>query len=131
MDNRNNQKPQHRNYPNNNNKKNMNNGKNIQYAKQRAQTVQPKLPLIFTEGMTVSDIAEVTKRSIAEIIKTLMMMGVMANQTQTIDKDTAELLAGELKIEFKVDETKESSFNNSLYCFFSSKAFIAIGCTVS
>ena len=81
------------------NKKNFNNNK--------MPINQPKLPLVYVEGMTVSDVAEVTKRPVSEIIKSLMMLGIMANQTQSIDRDTAELLAGEMKIEFKLDESKD------------------------
>jgi len=107
MENKKSNKPQN-NYKINS-KKNNNNGKNIQYSsnKPKTQLNVPKLPLVFVEGMTVGDIAESTKRSVAEIIKTLITLGIMANQTQTVDRDTAELLAGELKIEFKVDETKD------------------------
>ena len=86
----------------NNKAKNFNN-----YSKPKPQQPAPKLPLIYVDGMTVADIAEVTKRSTAEIIKSLMMLGIMANQTQSLDRDTAELLAGELKIEFKIDESKD------------------------
>lgn len=86
-----------------------NNRSNQNSNKPNNQRIAPKLPLIYVDSMTVSDIAEVTKRSVAEIIKTLIMMGVMATQTQSIDRDTAELLAGELKIEFKIDESKDYS----------------------
>ncbi|MBR4260993.1 MAG: translation initiation factor IF-2 [Clostridia bacterium] len=86
----------------NNKSKNFNN-----YSKPKPQQPTPKLPLVYVDGMTVADIAEVTKRSTAEIIKSLMMLGIMANQTQSLDRDTAELLAGELKIEFKIDESKD------------------------
>lgn len=86
-----------------------NNRSNQNSNKPNNQRIAPKLPLIYVDSMTVSDIAEVTKRSVAEIIKTLIMMGVMATQTQSIDRDTAELLAGELKIEFKIDESKDFS----------------------
>jgi len=81
---------------------------NYQQAKPQVKTI-PKLPLVYTDNMTVLDIANVTKRSVQDIIKTLFMMGLMANQTQSIDKDTAELLATELQIEFKVDESKDLS----------------------
>ncbi len=81
--------------------------KNYNYAKAKSEIQKPKLPLVYSESMSVSDIAEVTKRSVAEIIKTLISLGIMANQTQSIDRDTAELLAGELGIEFKIDESKD------------------------
>ncbi len=101
-----NNKPQYK----QNSKKNNNQGKNKNfnnYSKPKQQQPLPKLPLVYVDGMTVGDIAEVTKRSSADIIKSLMMLGILANQTQSVDRDTAELLAGELKIEFKVDESKD------------------------
>ena len=101
-----NNKPQYK----QNSKKNNNQGKNKNfnnYSKPKPQQPLPKLPLVYVDGMTVGDIAEVTKRSSADIIKSLMMLGILANQTQSVDRDTAELLAGELKIEFKVDESKD------------------------
>ncbi len=81
--------------------------KNGNFQKPRPQAPVAKIPLTYTEGMTVGDISDMTKRPIGEIIKTLMELGIMANQTQSVDRDTAELLAEELKIEFKLDETKD------------------------
>ncbi len=66
-----------------------------------------KKPLVFFDGMTVSDISESTNINVSEVIKTLMMMGIIAAQNQSLDKDTAELLAGELKVPFEVDDTKD------------------------
>ena len=95
---------------NNNGRNQSNNSKfnnSFRNSNNAKQAPLPKLPLVYVEGMTAVDIAEVTKRPVNEIIKSLMMLGIMANQTQSIDRDTAELLAGELKIEFKLDETKD------------------------
>lgn len=63
--------------------------------------------LVYVDNMTIADIAEVTKIPVAEIIKTCFLMGLVVGQTQSIDKDTATLLANELKVEFKVDDTKD------------------------
>ena len=73
----------------------------------KSQTPQPKLPLVYVDAMTVSDISNVTKRSAGDIIKALMELGILASQNQSIDRDTAELLANTLGIEFKVDESKD------------------------
>ena len=73
----------------------------------KPQTPQPKLPLVYVDAMTVSDISNVTKRSAGDIIKALMELGILASQNQSIDRDTAELLANTLGIEFKVDESKD------------------------
>ena len=73
----------------------------------KPQSPQPKLPLVYVDAMTVSDISNVTKRSAGDIIKALMELGILASQNQSIDRDTAELLANTLGIEFKVDESKD------------------------
>ena len=79
----------------------------------RPQAPLPKLPLVYVDQMTVADIATVTKRGVGDIIKALMEMGMLASQNQSLDRDTAELLANELGIEFKVDETKDyTNFEN-------------------
>ena len=49
--------------------------------------------LIYREGMTVTDVANGLGKSLGEIIKKLMMAGIMASQNQTIDRDTVELIA--------------------------------------
>ena len=81
-------------------------GNNFQNYR-KPQAPLPKLPLIYVDSMTVSDISQVTKRTPADIIKALMEMGILANQNQSIDRDTAELLADALHIEFKIDESKD------------------------
>ncbi len=57
-----------------------------------------KKPLSITipEEITVSELASRLKKTGAEIIKKLMMMGVMASVNQTIDYDTAYLIADEV-----------------------------------
>ena len=49
--------------------------------------------LIYREGMTVTDVANGLGKPLGEIIKKLMMAGIMASQNQTIDRDTVELIA--------------------------------------
>ena len=88
-----------------NNKKQAHN--NMVENRQKRPQFIPKLPLVYVDGMTVSEISEVTKRSIPDIIKELMKLGVLASQNHSIDSDTAELLADALGIEFKVDESKD------------------------
>ncbi|WP_195851413.1 translation initiation factor IF-2 [Aerococcus tenax] len=53
----------------------------------------------FTDGMTVAELAKKIKRSPADIIKSLMMLGVMANQNQALDSDTIQLILAEYGIE--------------------------------
>ena len=61
--------------------------------------------IYFKEGMTVLDLAEAMGRPVAEIIKKMMFMRIMASQTQKLDRDTAELVSMEYGLEFK-DELK-------------------------
>lgn len=59
---------------------------------------EPK-KVIIPEEITVGDFAKKIGKSAAEIIKKLFMLGVMATITQSIDFDTAQLIADELGIE--------------------------------
>lgn len=49
----------------------------------------------FTNSMTVGQLADELGKESAEIIKKLMMLGVMATINQELDKDTVELIASE------------------------------------
>lgn len=53
----------------------------------------------YVDGMTVADLSKKLHRQPAELIKKLMMMGVMANQNQSLDTDTIALLLDEYGIE--------------------------------
>lgn len=57
--------------------------------------------IYYNEDITVGIIAEQLKKSPAEIIKSLMMLGVMATVNQKLDRDTVELLANEAGYELK------------------------------
>ena len=61
--------------------------------------------IYYKEGMTVLDLATMMGRPVAEIIKKMMFMRIMASQTQKLDRDTAELVTMEYGLEFK-DELK-------------------------
>ncbi|MCX7714617.1 MAG: translation initiation factor IF-2 [Clostridia bacterium] len=50
------------------------------------------------DGITVGEFAQKISKSAAEVVKKLMMLGVMATITQTIDFDTASLIAEEFGI---------------------------------
>lgn len=52
--------------------------------------------LPIPRALTVAELAELTGVSAVEVIKRLMTNGVMANQTQTIDYDTAAIVAVDL-----------------------------------
>ncbi len=66
------------------------------------QKTQPVIAVLtnvkLPESMTVKEFAEKIKKTSADVIKKLMLMGVMANQNQVIDFDTAALIASEFHI---------------------------------
>ena len=51
--------------------------------------------LVYTDGMTVAELAKKIKREPAEIIKKLFLLGVMATLNQGLSKDASELLAAD------------------------------------
>ena len=89
-----------KNKKNNNQNKNKNKrGGNNKAQHQQARPVKPKkeLPekIEFTNSMTVGQLADELGKETAEIIKKLMVLGVMATINQELDKDTVELIASE------------------------------------
>ncbi|MGJ5636293.1 translation initiation factor IF-2 [Bacillus altitudinis] len=89
-----------KNKKNNNQNKNKNKrGGNNKAQHQQARPVKPKkeLPekIEFINSMTVGQLADELGKETAEIIKKLMMLGVMATINQELDKDTVELIASE------------------------------------
>ncbi len=66
----------------------------------RAVLTQVKLP----ESLTVKELAELLKKTSAEVITKLMGYGVMATLNQEIDYDTAEIIAGEFGIKAELEK---------------------------
>ncbi len=66
-------------------------------------------PIEVPETITVGEFAQKIGKGAAEIIKKLMMLGVMASVNQSIDFDTAQLIAADFEIEIvpEVIITKE------------------------
>lgn len=60
----------------------------------------PKI-IEIPETITVGDFAKAMGKTAAEVVKKLMMLGVMATVTQNIDFDTATLIADDFGIELK------------------------------
>lgn len=79
--------------------------------KERAAEVKPEPPkeekkrapkvIEIPEMITVGELAQKLGKPAAEIVKKLMMLGVMATITQSIDFDTALLIADDFGIEIK------------------------------
>lgn len=65
--------------------------------------------VITTESVTVKTLSEKTGKPVTEIIKKLMILGVMATINSSLDFTTAELVAEELgvKLEQKLEKTYE------------------------
>ena len=68
--------------------------------------------VVIPETITVQELANRMAERAATVVKTLMNLGVMATITQTIDADTAELVAEELG--HKVTRVAESDVENIL-----------------
>ncbi|WP_243289837.1 translation initiation factor IF-2 [Bacillus sp. FJAT-47783] len=86
---------------NKNNKKNKQNKKNNKQMHAPKTAPKKELPekITFTESLTVGELAEKLGKEPSEIIKKLMMLGVMATINQELDKDTIELIASEYGVE--------------------------------
>lgn len=76
-------------------------------ALERARKQQ--LKVLIPDEIVVSELASRLKVTVSEVIKRLMMLGVMASMNETIDFDTASLVADELgaKVEHEVIVTIE------------------------
>lgn len=89
----------------------MGNRKLAKKKKEQVVFVAPKVDsaIITTENITVKNLSEKIGRPVTEIIKQLMILGIMANINSTIDYMTAELVCGELgvKLEQKLEKTYE------------------------
>ncbi|MDD4355200.1 MAG: translation initiation factor IF-2 N-terminal domain-containing protein, partial [Candidatus Izemoplasmatales bacterium] len=78
------------------------------------QRPQPKRPLTppkrpealvkivtYKNGMTVLELADQLHRPVSEVIKKLMFMRILASQTQSVDRDTAEILTLDYGYDFQ------------------------------
>ena len=68
-----------------------------------------KKAIITTEKITVKEFSEKIGKTVSEIVKKLMMLGIMSNINSYIDFDTAQLIADEFHIELeqKLEKTAE------------------------
>ena len=98
---------------------NKNENKNEKFAKQKKEMYKHKEKLqsnintqddsivLYTEGMSVADLANKLNKNVAEIIKKLMSLGKIMNLNATIDFETAEILALEYGKTLKKDSTRD------------------------
>ena len=69
--------------------------------------------VLYTEGMTVSDLAGLLDVQATAVVKKLMLLGVMASINQSLDFDTCEIVVSEYKKKLKRAETADiSDFEN-------------------
>lgn len=89
----------------------MGSRKLIKKKKESAVVVAPQVThaIITTREITVKELSEKIGKPVSEIVKKLMLLGIMATINSTIDFDTCELVAGELgvSVELKMDKTYE------------------------
>lgn len=99
-------------FKNKKNKKKKNQKKNQNPAVENKVQPKKELPekITFTESLTVGELADKLGKEPSEIIKKLMMLGIMATINQDLDKDTIELIASEYGVEVEeeiiFDETE-------------------------
>lgn len=63
--------------------------------------------ILYSDGMTVKDLADKLSVPATELIKKLMMLGIMANQNASISFDDASVLALEYNKTLKKEETND------------------------
>ena len=89
-----------------NKKKGANKKKNKGSNEDRIANVPVKVEdaenvVYYSENLTVAELAETVGKTTAEIIKDLLMLGMMATVNQTLDRETVEVIAGEAGFEVK------------------------------
>ena len=78
-------------------------------GKAKIETVKIEHAVMTAETITVKDLTERIGKPAGEIIKKLMLLGIMATINQELDFDTAEMVASEfgVTLELKLAETAE------------------------
>ena len=95
--------------------------KNDDFAKQKKEMYKHKEKLqsnvstdddsivLYTDGMNVSDLANVLGLNVAEVIKKLMSLGKIMNLNAAIDFETAEIVALDYGKTLKMDTTRDET----------------------
>ncbi len=83
------------------NQKKTKNDKNDRIANVPVKEDKDAAIVYYSEELTVGDLAERLGKSTGEIVKQLLMLGMMATVNQTLDRETVELLAEEAGFEVK------------------------------
>ncbi|MCP3026080.1 translation initiation factor IF-2 [Halobacillus sp. A5] len=107
----NNQQPKGKNNSKGNkpNKKNQRPQKNQGPKNDKPKQKQTPEKITYTGSLTVSELGNKLNKDSTEIIKNLMMLGVMATKNQDLDADSIELICAEYNVEVEeevlIDET--------------------------
>ena len=93
-----------------NNKKNDNKAQEEKEEKQEAKKAKDEVVYI-QDPIIVKDLAEKLGVGVNELITKLIMLGLMLNQNQSVDFDTASLMADEfgVKVELEVPQSEEEA----------------------
>lgn len=93
-----------------NNKKNDNKAQEVKEEKQEAKKAKDEVVYI-QDPIIVKDLAEKLGVGVNELITKLIMLGLMLNQNQSVDFDTASLMADEfgVKVELEVLQSEEEA----------------------
>ena len=78
------------------NKRRQEEQEKMRRLEQQAQVKKAPLKVMIPEEIAVGELAMRMKKTAAEVVKQLMKLGIMASVSQTIDFDTASLVAMEL-----------------------------------
>jgi len=80
---------------------------------QSNEAKQDENVVLYKEGMTVTELAELLEVTPIELVKKLMGLGVMAGVNQAVDYDSAEIITSEYGKTLKKEETADiSNFEN-------------------
>lgn len=97
----------------NKNKQNKNNEEKAQEVKEeKVEAKKAKDEVVYiTDPIVVKDLAEKLGVGVNQLITKLIMLGLMLNQNQSIDFDTASLMADEfgVKVELEVPQSEEEA----------------------
>ena len=96
-------------------------GDDERYRKKRSKFKPVAMPMpvvvdhiiMTTEVISVKSLAEKTGKPVADLLKKLMLLGMMCTINSELDPDTAQLICSEFKIalEYKLDKTAEDALD--------------------
>jgi translation initiation factor IF-2 len=96
------------------NQKNKQEQNHVQHQQPKKQEKEIPKKITYSGSLTVGELANKLGKEPSEIIKKLLLLGVMATINQTLDKDAIELIASEYGVEVEeeiiIDETEFENY---------------------